>query len=192
MIRTLNKLNILLLLKISLLLAMFFAQCAFAGKYDILFGAYSASGSGSGKSTSISGVGSFEMSYLIPFKEHYEVSLGYNYTVIGSPSRDYSYGPKVGINYFPFNFSSNEKITLPNKTIEVVDFFKPYIGLSFNQKQYVATKTFFAGFGLSAGFEKNISSNYTLKSEVKYKTLAGSSNSTLSEVSIMAGLVLGF
>lgn len=165
---------------------------SYAGKLDLLFGAYSSSGQGSGKTTSLSGLGSFEMSYLVPIREKFEVSLGYNYTIIGGITSDYSYGPKLGVNYFPFNFSSNEKIVLPNATIEVNDFFKPFVGLNFSQKQFVSNKTFFAGFGLGAGFEKYISPEYTIKAEIKYKTLTGSSDSSLNEINILGGLVIVF
>lgn len=177
---------------LSIFLLFSFSSNSYAGKLDILFGAYSSSGQGSGKTTSLSGLGSFEMSYLIPIREKFEVSLGYNYTIIGGITSDYSYGPKLGVNYFPFNFSSSEKIILPNTTIDVNDFFKPYVGLNFNQKQFVSNKTFFAGFGVAAGFEKYISPQYTVKAEIKYKALTGSSESSLNEINLLGGLVIVF
>lgn len=169
-----------------------FSSESYAAKFDLLFGAYSSSGQGAGKNTSISGLGVFEMSYLIPIKEKFEIILGYNYTIIGGITSDYSYGPKLGFNYFPFNFSSNEKIVMPNSTIEVNDFFKPFVGFNFSQKQFVSNKTFFAGFGLAAGFEKYISPKYTVKAEIKYKTLTGSSESSLSEINVLGGLIILF
>lgn len=177
---------------LKVLFLTFFPLSAFAGKVDALFGVYSASGSGAGKNTNLSGVGATEFSYLIPFRENYELTLGYCYIVFGGITSDFGYGPKVGINYFPFNFSSNEKILIPDMTIEDKDFFKPYLGASFNQVQYVSNKTSFAGFGVSAGFEKYLSPKYTLKSEVKYKMYTGSSDSRLNEINFLTGLVINF
>jgi hypothetical protein len=110
-------------------------------------------------------------------------------SVIGG---DYSYGPKLGLNYFPVNFASNEKIELPNKVIQVRDFYKPYVGFAFNQRQFQSARTSYAGFGISLGCEKYINKNYTIKGEVKMNTYTGASDASASEMNLLIGLVMGF
>ena len=162
------------------LISCLFSSNAFAGKYDLLVGAFSYSAKVADKTTAVSGLGTYEAAYLIPFKENFELNL------------DYSYGPKLGVNYFPLNFSSSEKIELPNKTIEIHDFFKPYVGIAFNQRQFQSAKTSYAGFGPVLGFEKYLNARYTLKSEVKMTSYTGASQATATEMNLLFGLVLGF
>jgi hypothetical protein len=165
---------------------------AYANKFDIMAGMYSFNGSANGKSSALSGFGVYEISYLQPFFNHFEANLGYSFTMTNVIGGDYSYGPKLGLNYFPFNFSSNEKILLNNKSIEVQDFYRPYVGIAFNQRQYQSAKTSYAGFGFSVGCEKYINEKFTLKSEVKLNSYTGASNATASEINILAGLVFNY
>ncbi len=163
-----------------------------AGKIDFMTGFYSFDAEIAGKSAKFSGLGIYEASYLMPFKNHFELSLGYSFTMTDIIGGDMSYGPKIAVNYFPFNFSSNEKIELQNKTIEVRDFYKPYIGISFNQKQFQSAKTSFAGFGVSLGMEKFINTDYTIKTEIKMNNYTGASDSTASEMNLLVGLLFNF
>ncbi|MBC7715067.1 MAG: hypothetical protein H7177_17100 [Rhizobacter sp.] len=165
---------------------------ASATKIDVMAGFYSFSANVLGKSTAVSGVGTYEISYLSPFKNHFEFVVGYSMTMTGVIGGDYSYGPKLGVNYFPWNFSSNEKISLPNKTIEVKDFYKPYFGFAFNQRQFQSAKSSFAGFGASAGMEKYINSNYTIKTELRMNTYTGPSAGTAKEMNVLVGIIFNF
>ena len=171
---------------------LFLSEASFAGKYDVMLGAYSFTAKVSSKTTKLSGIGTYELAYLHPITDHLEFNLGYSLTMTGVIGGDYSYGPKIGINYYPFNFASNEKIILANKTIEIQDFYKPYIGIAFNQRQYQSAKSAFAGLGLSIGCEKYINPKYTVKTEVKMNTYTGASQAEASEVNVLFGLVLGF
>jgi hypothetical protein len=165
---------------------------AHAGKLDAMMGVYSLNATAKGKTTSLSGLGTYEMAYLLPFKDNFEINLGYSFTMTGVIGGDYSYGPKLGVNYFPFNFSSSEKIKVENKTIEVQDFFKPYIGLSFNQRQYQSASASYAGFGVSTGFEKYINPKYTIKSEIKMNSYTGATKAKATEINMLFGLVFSF
>jgi hypothetical protein len=179
---------------LSFLLATFIVNCspAQASKFDLLFGAFSYDAKVGSKSTKVSGLGTYEIAYLLPFKDHFEINLGYSFTMTSIISGDYSYGPKLGVNYFPFNFSSNEKIILPNKVVEVHDYMKPYVGISFNQRQFQSAKSSYAGFGLSLGVEKFINPKYTLKFELKLNNYTGAAEATASEKNILTGLVISF
>ncbi len=163
-----------------------------AAKIDAMLGFYTFKAEVSGKSTSLSGLGVYEVSYLAPFKNHFEFVLGYSFTMTNIVGGDYAYGPKLGVNYFPWSFSGNEKIDLPNKTIEVKDFYKPYVGLSFNQRQFQSAKSSFAGFGISAGVEKHINDNYTIKSEIRMNSYSGPSGATASEINALVGVLFNF
>ena len=175
-----------------ILIIMLSSPAAMAGKYDFLIGGYAYTANVAGKSTSFSGFGTYEAAFLQPFKEHFEMNLGYGFTMTGVVGGDYSYGLKFGINYFPFNFSSNGKVELPNKTIEIHDFYKPYIGIAFNQRQFQSAKTSYAGLGVSLGCEKYINERYTMKIEVKMNSYTGSAQATAKETNVLAGLVFGF
>ena len=182
-----TKLHSLLLLNLLLL-----STKTYAGKYDIMVGGYSYVAKVGTKTTSISGPGTYEASYLLSFKDQFEMNLGYSFTMTGIIGGDFAYGPKIGINYFPLNFSSNDKIELPNKSIEIHDFYKPYVGLTFNQRQFQSAKTSYAGFGLSLGLEKYISPKYTIKTEIKKNTYTGASDASATEMNLLVGLVFNY
>ncbi len=165
---------------------------AHAGKLDAMLGFYSFQATVQDKSANFSGLGAYEVSYLAPFKNHFEFVIGYSLTMTDIVGGDFSYGPKLGVNYFPFNFSSNEKIMLSNKTIEIQDFYKPYIGINFGQKQFQSAKTSFAGFGVSLGMEKYINTNYTMKGEVKMNNYSGPSGSSAKEMNLLVGVLFNF
>jgi hypothetical protein len=165
---------------------------SYAGKYDLMFGGYSYTASVSGKSVALSGLGTYEAAYLVAFKEHFEMNLGYSFTMTGIIGGDYAFGPKIGVNYFPLNFASNDKIEIPGTTIEVHDSYKPYVGIAFNQRQFQSAKTSYAGFGFSLGCEKYINPKYTIKSELKMNKYTGASDATASEVNLLVGLVFSF
>lgn len=176
---------------LSLLFIIIFTN-AYASKIDVMVGMYSFTGEASSKKSTFSGFGTYEAAYLHPFLSHFEANIGYSFTMTSVVGGDYSYGPKLGINYYPLNFSSNEKINLPNKTINVQDFYRPYIGIAFNQRQYQSVKTSYAGFGVALGLEKFINPNYTMKTELKLNSYTAASDATASEINLLVGLVFGF
>jgi hypothetical protein len=179
-------------LKLLSLIFLLSISNAYAGKYDITTGFFSLSGKNSGKSSTVSGLGIYEASYINTFKEKFEFFVGYSLTMTGIVGGDMSFGPKLGINFFPLNYSSNEIIQLEGKTIEVHDYWKPYIGVSFNQRQFQSVKNSFAGLGFNLGTEKYINQQFTIKTELKLNTYTGPSNSSASEMNLLVGLVYGF
>lgn len=171
---------------------IFISNFAFAGKIDVMTGYFNFSGEASGRKSTVSGAGLYEISYLGSFAERFEFLAGYSLTMTGIIGGDMSYGPKIGLSYYPINFSSNERIQLEGKTIEVHDFLKPYIGFTFNQRQFQSVRNSYAGLGLSLGAEKYINQRITIKSELKLNSYNGPSNSTASEMNLLVGLVYGF
>lgn len=165
---------------------------SYAGKFDFLTGMYSFSGKVGSRSSSISGFGVYEGSYLVPFNNQFEFVAGYSFTMTGVIGGDYSYGPKLGLNYFPVTYSGRTEIQLDRKSIVINELLKPYVGISFNQRQYQSIKTSYAGLGISAGCEKYINDRITLKGELKLNSYSGPSNSTASEMNILAGLVFDY
>lgn len=176
----------------ALAFTVFCMPSAHAAKFDAMFGFYSFKADVAGKSTSLSGLGVYEVSYLASFKNHFEFVIGYSFTMTSIVGGDYAYGPKLGINYFPWSFSGDEKISLPNKTIEIKDFYKPYVGLSFNQRQFQSAKSSFAGFGISGGVEKYINENYTIKTEIRMNSYSGPSGATATEMNALVGVLFNF
>ncbi len=177
---------------LSSILIFFSMTNVYAGKYDVMFGAFSMNAKVSTRTTNISGLGTYEASYLNSLSDHFELNLGYSFTMTNIIGGDYSYGPKLGINYYPINYASNAEIKTANKVIQVNDHYKPYVGIAFNQRQFQSARTSYAGFGMALGCEKYINSEYTIKSEVKMNTYTGAQEATASEMNILIGLVLGF
>ena len=161
----------------------------FAGKFDIMGGAYSISAKVGDTSQTISGLGAYRFSYLQPFAKNFELVAAYNLSFSSVVTGDSAFGFDVGANYFPFNFANKTSMKVQDLSVEQYDLWKPYGGLTFSQRQYSSVKNGYAGFGLQFGTEYYLRRDISFKSEFRYISMGGSGYSTANDFNIMAGVV---
>jgi hypothetical protein len=162
---------------------------AFAGKFDIMGGAYSINAKVADNSQTISGLGAYCFSYLQPFAKNFELVAAYNLSFSSVVTGDSAFGFDVGANYFPFNFANKTSIKVQDLSVEQYDLWKPYGGLTFSQRQYSSVKNGYAGFGLQFGTEYYLKRDISFKTELRYISMGGSGNSTATDINVMAGVV---
>lgn len=76
------KVSKIMKLKLLSLIFLLIISNAYAGKFDITTGYFSLSGKSSGKSSTVSGIGIYEASYINTFKEKLEFFVGYSLILV--------------------------------------------------------------------------------------------------------------
>lgn len=151
---------------------------------------FSLTASGGTGDTSVSSLGSYRAAYGHSIFDKFDLTLGYTVNMTNTIGGDLAYGLDVGINYFPFTFSSPQEFEKDGVAINIDELWRPFVGLSFNQRQFQSIKNNYAGFGISMGTEYSFSKRYSLKAEFRYISLAGSSESEATEINTLFGISL--
>lgn len=175
------------LLSLFIILLSFPAQ---ASKFDLLVGMFSLNASGGAGDTSVSSFGSYRTTYGHSVFDKFDLTLGYTLNMTNTIGGDLAYGLDVGINYFPFTFSSAQEFERDGVAVKVDEMWRPFIGVSFNQRQFQSIRNSYAGFGLSLGTEYSFNEKYSLKGEFRYISLSGSSESEATEINALFGISL--
>ena len=102
---------------------------------------------------------------------------------------DLGYGLDAGANYYPFSDSGDESFTDGVVTAARYENWKPFVGLSFNQRSFQSVRNSYAGFGFRAGVERHYNEKINLRAEARLVSLTGSNESEATETSLFAGLV---
>lgn len=162
------------------------------GRIGASWGFFSLSGKAAEESTSVSGPTAFVFSYLKPVAPHWEINAGYSLLPADFSGSDIGYGFNFGMNYLLFHdwIQNTEKL----KSVEITTNrgWIPFAGFGFYQRSFQSIKNSFAGFGINGGAEKVLTKKTNLKIEARYITLAGSSQTTATEMDLLIGFVFKF
>jgi hypothetical protein len=180
-----------LLSRLSLVACLWVGENGWADKLDVAAGFYDLTATVTdGKSASISGPGVFEVAYRHAILSHYEFALGYTLLMSKLAGGDQAYGIDVAVNYYPMSLNENFHWNQDKTKIEVIENWRPFVGLSFNQRQFPGTGGF-AGPGLVIGVERPIDEQYSAFGKIRYIMETGSS-AKLTEMDLLFGLTLNF
>lgn len=163
-----------------------------ASKFDFIGGFFMLSATNSRGSSSISNLGSYQISYRMPIRLQMEFQLGYSLMASKTIGGDLGYGPDLGLLYFPMTLASAAVGRGENIEIESSEFFRPYIAGAFHQRQYQSTQSSYAGFSFTGGSEYLLRPGFSLRGELRYLRLIGPSNSTANQIDFLAGFSVRF
>lgn len=169
-----------------------FLDQASAAKLDLSAGAFqfeTVTDSGAG---ALSNIGTYRMGYSLEVLDSIEVGLGY--TLIASEvfTGDLAFGFDIFARYFPLTNASEKIVTSDKSVVRFSQEWRPFVGGSFNQRQFQSVATNFAGFGVSIGTEKQVDSTMSFLVEGRYIALNGPRLSSATEISAFVGISLLF
>lgn len=159
-----------------------FTQSANANKFDFLAGAFSFAGD-----ETVSNLGAYHMGYATDFKD-FEVAIGYTLLMTQIVGGDLAFGFDLGINYYPWTESTVTEGASSTSYFSVNPLWRPFIGASFNQRQFQSTKSNYAGFSLCLGAERALDYSFDLKSLLRITSLAGPSSASATEITVLIGI----
>ena len=163
---------------------------SYADSFDILFGAYDLSAKTESASGSSTNIGGYKLTYSHNLAPQFTLTAGYTLIMSDTIGGDLSFGFDLGGNYYFLTPSDRLVSETKNATMTIAHKLRPYVGLTFHQRQFQSVKSNYAGFGLNAGSTFDINKDYELKALFRYITLSGPQNATATELSILLGLTI--
>jgi hypothetical protein len=178
-------------LKLSLCFLFLLSSAVWAegGKVVASYGYFAINAKTADTSSSISNPSAFHLGYLQPKWNNWEFKLGYSVLLADFSGSDMGYGVDAGINYYPISDAGDEKFTSGPVTVYRYQIWRPFVGMSFNQRSFQSIRNSYAGFGFSGGTERYYNEDINFRAEARYVSLAGSGESEATETSVWLGIV---
>lgn len=167
---------------------LFFHNTSMADSFDILAGLYDISAKTSTAEGNASNLGAYSIGYSHNLNPQVTLNAGYSLIMSGTIGGDLSFGFDMGATYYPITPSNTSVSESGLSTMVINHKYRPFIGLSFHQRQYQSVKSNYAGFGLNLGSTYDINKKYDLKALFRYITLTGPQTSTAQEMVILIGV----
>lgn len=167
---------------------------AFADKLVASGGGYSfaAENKSNRTSSSISGVGSYQISYRQGIRQNFEIDYGLSLLATQTVSGDLSYGIDLGLNYYFMTPANQISGDFAGATFNLKDLWSPFVGVSFNQRSFQSSASTFAGFGIKLGTEFMVSPKWNLHITARYLALGGPNKATATQIDALSGVVIQF
>jgi len=156
------------------------------------FFSFSAANERNGTSKSISGLGAYRVAYLHPFWNHYELDVGYSLLATKTIGGDLSFGFDIGVNYFFMSTVGDVAAKSERVVLLLQDQWRPFLGVSFNQRNFQSTSAQYAGMGLKVGTEYQLTEDVSVSSTVRYILLGGPDQSEANQIEMLFGAVVEF
>lgn len=158
-----------------------FPHKAFAQKLSFGAGFYNVDASVEGDSTQVSNIGAYKFQYNFIFKEKFDLFISYDLLVEDIVTGDKSFGPQVGVAYYPRGSK-----TVSNNLLDGISFLKMkdfnyYFSGSFVQRQYQSIKTNYAGFAIGGGVEWGLNEDLIFYSDIQNSFLDGANGGSANE-----------
>jgi hypothetical protein len=161
-------------------------------KVTFAYGYYSINAKASGETSNIANPYYFHFSYHKKLTRKIELKAGYNILMADLSGSDMGYGLDVGANYFFLTPSLEQSFRDQRLDVIRVYDWLPYVGVSFNQRNFQSVRNSYAGMAVSVGSEKYYNEKMNFKGEFRYASMGGTGESTATEMSIFGGLVYKF
>lgn len=159
------------------------------GKLDFMLGGFQINASTDTGSGTMTG-GSYLLAYRYPVSTSLELGLGYSLNASDMIGGDLGYGPDLGISYFPMTATQTIEFRNADTSIRISDLWRPYLSVSFHQRQFQSSQSSYGGFGGAVGTEYQIRSDFSLKGEIRILNLSGPNNNTATEINGLIGVSL--
>lgn len=163
-----------------------------AAEFHVVTGGFLVSATSNTTRGSLANLGAFHAAYEHRIVPGLEFSAGYTILVSGFISGDLAFGLDLGINYYPFSDSEPYRFTDSSHNFVSADLWRPYIGAYFAQRQFQVVQSGYAGAGVAVGVERALADEYSLKFIVRHLFFAGSSSTSASETTVLAGITFSF
>ncbi|WP_132323321.1 hypothetical protein [Pseudobacteriovorax antillogorgiicola] len=140
--------------------------------------------------TNLANLGHFRLVYEIPFMNRFSVKPSYSLYLLGIDSSDIGYGFDLEFNYYPFTFNRPMKLGQNSLNFMSAEKLRPFVGLSFHQRQYQSIQSNYAGIGITFGAQYQYSREFRFVSGLTVISMKGPLDSALSEQQLYFGTII--
>lgn len=165
---------------------------AASNKIDLDVGYYSLTASSGSTSGTISNPGIYRVGYRRAVSPRVDIGIGYTILFTKIISGDTGFGLDINGTYYFLGASSLVESQGEHSYLAYTEDLRPYVSLSFAQRNYQSIQTSYAGFGASAGIEKNLVERLSAKISARYNMLSAGDESSAKELSFSGGIVIEF
>jgi hypothetical protein len=190
-LRVLLKTTYVLLVLFS---GLVFEDVANAGKLALSGGAYSFSAENASNrvTATLSGLGSYQIAYRYAVQQNIELDFGFSLLATDTFGGDLSFGLDVGANYFFMTSAGAITSDSADGNIVLNHRWRPFAGVSFNQRNFQSTSSQYAGFGLKGGTEYQYDEQFALHGTIRYLSLGGPNQAGATQLDILTGIIIQF
>ncbi len=140
-------------------------------------------------STSISGYGAHSGGIEVAVFDRYKLTAGLTFLLSSGISGDTATGYDVGLKYFFWTKAAKTQVNYDNVSLDTLESFRPYLGGALrNREFYSVLSTTYVGAGILVGVEYSLSRLLYSNFEVRYDSLSGNSDNTLTQTNILFGI----
>ena len=190
--RTLNLRSFFLACTIALAGQFLMSSIAYASKFSLGAGFYNIDAETPNGQATLRNLGVYQLGFQYSILPSLELGVGYSVAMSNVVGGDLAFGVDLGVVYYPVTTSGETSWSTDSTLYGLKEIWRPYLGLSFHQRQFQAVQIGYAGFGLSVGTERTIRDYLALKGELRGLWMSGTSAATVLEVDGILGVVLTF
>ena len=168
------------------------SQPSYAQKLSLGFGAYSVSAKVNNEKTSVSNLGAYKIQYHSKILEQFELLLGYNIIIQDIVTGDKSFGPTLGISFYPLGSKTVTQTALDNFSFTNIKKLNPYIYAGFSQRQYQSVRSSYSGFAFGGGSEMGLSKEFSIFGDFQYSILDDPNAGEATEILLTVGIMYNY
>jgi hypothetical protein len=161
---------------------------AYADDYQVGAGYFSLEGRTSSQTARLSNVGLYRFTYSLDIGDHFEFKPGYSLYLLGTSKVDLGYGLDLGFAYYPLTFNRELALDSNQMSWRHEELFRPFVSISFHQRQFQSINSGYAGLGLEVGTEVAWSEMFYVFAQAGFNFLKGPLDSRIQEIVILGGL----
>jgi long-subunit fatty acid transport protein len=177
---------------VFLILQTAVSTAALAGKFDFSVGYFSLSATTKNSTGSVSNLGSFRLGYRHEILPQLELAAGYTVNTSKLLGGDLAYGMDLGVLFYPLTECCARQSNSGGVIYEFSEKWRPYVGVSFHQRQFQAIQTSYPGIGAALGTEYSLTPSLSARGELRLISLFGSNLSSAREFSTTLGVSFAF
>lgn len=167
---------------------------SFAGRVGAYAGYYtlSADSGSTGRSSSLSGFGSYNFFYRHSVSERIEVDASYSLLTSEIAVGDLAFGFDVAMNYYFLAPAKATNVNSSGVSLTMRPIWNPFFGAGFSQRNFQSTSVQYAGPQIRLGVEYFWRPAYSLTVLYRWLSLGGPNSSNLTQSDLLLGVQFQF
>lgn len=160
---------------------------------DVLAGYYSLKAKTENGEGQLSRFGIYKLGFRRALLPKLEFGASYSFFTSQLSGGDLGFGPDLSMYYYPVTNANPFVYQEQRQMIFLTETWRPFLSLSFHQRNFQSFNSSFAGFGAGGGFEMPlINDELNFRSEVRALSLLGPSSATAFKIDVLVGVSFSF
>jgi hypothetical protein len=170
-------------------LFLFPSNLALANSFSSTAGYYSIAAKTSSGTENLKNFGVYRFIYDIEVGDKFAFRPSYSiYTISSDAGLEFGYGTDIEFSYMPLTRNGSMNFQNSNVSWRTFEVFRPYVSISFHQRQYQDIQSNYAGLGLQAGTSYQYDQSIYILAYAASIFLSGPLSSRINEFQFAGGI----